>query len=354
MTGDVLFESEHATRLVEWKGQRLPDRFDPIAILLTEARNRDMQVFAVFSLFSAGHMYERKGTIYTQNPGWQSQVYVVENEEDKIVDISSWAYGTTGYTNPFSTAVRSNQKAILREFMGKYVVDGIILDHARFYGLEADFSEDAKKAFEGYLSTTIDWWPNNVYQIQYNNDNWEIVPGQYFQSWIVFRALTMQGIISEIVDTVHEVDRTMPVGAFVGGWYPNYYEFGLNWASTGYQPDYDWAADDYSETGVAELLNYLVVGYFFPRVKISEAESSGAQWWMSVEGSAQNSKEVVGNACPIYGSILVEQYSKTPEKLEQALKVAVEESNGLYIHDFGFVDTYDYWDEISKIIVVKE
>ena len=47
------------------------------------------------------------------------------------------------------------------------------------------------------------------------------------------------------------------------GWYPTYYEYGVNWASESTIPEEEWASTEYYKTAFAELLDYLVVGCYF-------------------------------------------------------------------------------------------
>jgi len=351
LTGEVIYKSNEAPQLLEWRGYQVPNNFDAAKEFIEEARRRDMQIYAVFPLFSEGHMTERKGLIYDKRPEWQSQVYVVEDEEPVIIPISDWAYGTAGFGNPFSAGYTGYLVRIVREFLREYSVDGIIFDKVRFYGLETDFSEDAKRQFETFIGQSINWWPNNIYELQYVNDNWEKVPGEYYYAWLEFRASTMRKFVNRMIEEVRKVDQSIPIGVMVGGWFPAYYEYGLNWASEETRLDYEWATDDYPSTGIAELFDYMVVGNFFPRVTMKEAEDIGAEWWMSVEGSIINATEVVNRVCPLYGSLLVEQFANNEEGFTQAMRTILEQTTGLHINDASGLEKHKLWDAVTNVLV---
>ncbi len=157
-----------------------------------------------------------------------------------------------------------------------------------------------------------------------------------------------------LITEIQQIDPTMPIGNFTGSWYPTYYEYGVNWASETSYPEANWAPPEYNKTAIAEKLNYSVVGCFFPRLTIQDAEQAGADWWMSVEGSATLSMEVVKQATPVYAAILVEQFKNNEELFKQSLQTALRLTNGLYVTDVSQIDKYEYWDEIRTVFGMPE
>jgi len=124
----------------------------------------------------------------------------------------------------------------------------------------------------------------------------------------------------------------------VGAWYPTYYEYGVNWASETNVPEEDWASSNYPKTALAEIFDYLVVGCFFPRITMEEAENVDAEWWMSVEGSSIIAREVVGEASPVHASLLVEQFKSNADTFKKALRTAMNLNDGLYVYDFSQIE----------------
>ncbi len=351
-TGEVIYESKVAPRLLDWQDYRVPLDFDAVQFFLQEAHRNGLQLYAVFPVFAGGEMLERKGIVYSKHSDWQTVVYAVDADEPKIMPITEWAMGPVAFLNPLLPEVQKHEIALITEFLEKYSgIDGLILDKVRFSGIEADFSDFSRKEFESYLgSGKLNWWPEDVYELQLVDDEWQVVPGEYYQSWIQFRAARMRQFYERIVQDIKKTDPSIPVGSFVGAWYPTYYEYGVNWASESNVPEEKWATSDYYKTAVAEKLSYLVVGCFFPRVTMEDAEKVGADWWMSVEGSAITANEVVNKVCPVYGAILVEEFKDSAEKFSAAVTTANKLTDGLYVYDLSEVEKYKYWDELGAVL----
>jgi uncharacterized lipoprotein YddW (UPF0748 family) len=352
ITGEVIYKSKKAPRLFDWQGSQLPVRFDPVQIFLNEARLRNIEIYAVFSLFSEGHLVERKGPIYTNRLDWQTKVYVIEDGEPTLTPVTEWGYGTAAFANPLLREVQDYEIAIVNEFIQNYNVDGLIFDKGRFSGIEADFSDHSKNEFEKFLGggRKVNWWPEEVYELKLVNEESEIVPGPLFQEWLEFRSKSIQSFFKRLVNSIRSVDTAIPVANFVGAWYPTYYEYGVNWASETNVPEEDWASSDYPKTALAEIFDYLVVGCFFPRITMEDAENVDAKWWMSVEGSSIIAREVVGGASPVHASLMVEQFKDNADTFKKALSTALNLNDGLYVYDFSQIEKYKYWDELGDIL----
>jgi len=353
LSGEVIYESKVAPRLLDWEDFRVPLTFDPIRVFLEEGGKRRLEIYAVFTIFSHGHMTLRRGPIYNNHPEWQTQVYVVEYDDPRIIAITDWAYGTAAFANPLLEQVQAYEISVVGELIKKYDnLDGIIFDRVRFNSIESDFSDFTKQRFEAFLGQgqNITWWPRDIYSLQLQDNEWEIVPGELFSDWITFRAQAIHDFVERLVNKVHEVNRFISIGNFVGSWYPTYYEYGVNWASPSYSNDEFWASKDYFKTSITNLLDYLISGCYFPRITMDEAEGEGAEWWMSIEGGSLISMEVVNNDCPVYASVWVEQYKSDSEKFKKALKTAIELTDGLYIYDLSQIEKYKYWDEVETVI----
>lgn len=352
LSGEVLYESKVAPRLLDWEDFRVPLNFNPINVFLEEGKKRGLKIYAVFTVFSEGHMIQKRGPIYSNHPEWQTQVYAVEEGYPKILPITDWAHGTAAFVNPLLKEVQDYEIEVVIEFLKTYRVDGIIFDRVRFNGIDSDFSDFTKHSFETYLNLDqrLQWWPKDVYELQYQNEQWEVVPGKYFQEWINFRTKSIYNFIKKLIRKVREVNRDLPIGNFVGSWYPTYYEYGVNWASKNSTFDYEWTSPEYYESGIAELLDYLITACYFPRITMNEAEEIGAEWWMSIEGGASLSMETVKNVCPVYAAVWAFQFKDDSEKFEQALKTARKLTDGLYIYDLSHIEKYKYWDEIASVL----
>jgi len=352
--GHVLYESKIAPRLLEWKGKRLPLDFDIIGTFLTEGRSRDLQVYALFPVFAEGEMFERSGLLYQEHPDWQSNVYVVENETPQVIPITQWGYGSVAFANPHNPNVLNYEISVLQEFLDEYTeysIDGILLDKLRFSGIEADFSSDSRTGFENYLNNnSLNWWPEDIFAWQTVDDVWEPVPGELFNVWLEYRANCIKTAISRIVLGIRDKDAAVPIGNFVGAWYPTYYEYGVNWASETAKYEEDWATSSYPSTSITEKVDYSVIGCFFPRPTIEETEKINAEWWMSVEGSATLAMEKVDDLTPVYGAILAGQFKGAEVNFQKSLQMARDITNGLYVTDVSHLNQYKLWDAMESVL----
>ncbi len=352
-TGEVLYESKLAPELQQWENRPVRLDVDPVSVFVEEGERRGIQIYAVFSVFSEGHLVERQGPVYETRNYWQSTVYAVGNEGPRLMPVTEWMEGNFAFVNPHLPEVQQYEISLVKEFVERYSVDGLLLDKVQFLGIESDFSDQTRALFMGFLGedATIQWWPKDVLEWQFTDNGWQVVWGPLFRRWVQFRAVTIHDFLARLVQEIRRLDPTLPVGIFAGAWYPTYYEYGLNWASENNIVEEAWAPREYYQTAVAELVNYVAVGCYFPRLTTEEAEAVGAQWWMSVEGSSLLAMEVVNKVCPVYGSILVPLFGEDRARFQQAMETALAQTNGLYLYDLSAIQRFDYWDEVAGVLV---
>ncbi|MFQ5706037.1 MAG: alpha amylase family protein [bacterium] len=352
LSGEVLYESKIAPRLLDWEDYRLPLNLDPVKIFQEECRKRKIQFYPVFTIFSEGHMLQRRGPVYNDKPEWQTYVYVVDENEPKVMPITDWAFGTAAFVNPLLQEVQDYEIRVVTEFLKKYKVDNIIFDRIRFNSIESDFSDYTKGVFLQSIGqgSNFQWWPKDVYEWQYQNDEWQIVPGNFFQRWIEFRSRSIKTFLTRLVQKVREVNRNIEIGNLVGAWYPTYYEYGVNWASPNYAFDADWSTPKYHNTSIVNLVDYLIAACYFPRLDMDQAEKVGAEWWMSIEGATKLAMEAVDSYRPVYASVWAEQFRSNRDEFKLALTMAMEQTNGLYIYDLSTIEKYNLWSTIRAVL----
>ncbi len=74
IAGYVLFPSKIAPKMNEWKGKMIPPEFDPVKVMLREARANHLQIYTSMNCFSEGHRDFKVGPGYG-NPAWQTMLY---------------------------------------------------------------------------------------------------------------------------------------------------------------------------------------------------------------------------------------------------------------------------------------
>ena len=75
ISGQTLYPSRFAPKIESWRGQTLPQDFDPLAAMVPAAHARGLTLLVSMNAFSEGHSMFRVGPGY-QHPDWQSVLYV--------------------------------------------------------------------------------------------------------------------------------------------------------------------------------------------------------------------------------------------------------------------------------------
>jgi len=382
ISGQVLYASAIAPRMLEWKGERHPEDFDLLAVACEEGRRRGLRVFASLNVFAEGHRGDAAAGVAPQGaifdrPEWrerQSVDYVVFEgaAAAQLVPAERAARGSAIFVSPAHPDVLDYEFALIEEIC-RYPVDGICLDRLRFSGITADFSPWARRSFEAFLGRTVERWPEDIYTYERLpgappepppppdsgeraarglSKNWERRPGPLYEPWLVWRART----IREALSRARAIARATRPGAafcvYTGAWYPDYYNEGVNWASPSYDPsrDYAWAPADYKETGYAHLLDALYSGWYYTHLTVEDARTAGVAEWASIEGSAALIERVVRRECPVYASLYLFQYKGDPEAFQRFARAAYDQSDGLMLFDLVYLEEYDWWDELKAAL----
>jgi uncharacterized lipoprotein YddW (UPF0748 family) len=77
ISGQVIYQSQYAPRLAEWRGKTLPADFEPVPVFLREARKQGLGIYASLNAFSEGHR------LFTVGPGYakkEQQTVLYETE----------------------------------------------------------------------------------------------------------------------------------------------------------------------------------------------------------------------------------------------------------------------------------
>lgn len=343
ITGEVLFDTKYAPKMKEWKGFNRPD-FDYLGRFIQTAHRLGMKVHATMNVFVAGHNYFDRGLIYSSHPEWASMMYTpngmkpITEEKDK--------YGAM--VNPINADFQVYILKVMCDLVKKYpALDGILLDRVRYDGIEADFSNTSRIAFEKYTGVKMKHFPQDIFTWEKDAEGKShIKRGQLFNKWIEWRTKNIYDFMAKARKSVKTVNSRISFGTYTGAWYPSYYEVGVNFASKTYDPskDYDWATKDYHKYGYMELLDTYITGNYYTDITAEEAakntkglknetdfESLRSNWY-NVEGSCNKLRTILGGH-KFIGGLLVDQLYSTPEKLPEAVRINLEKSDGLMVFD---------------------
>lgn len=310
-----------------------PPDFDQLRVMIEEAHARGIQVHAAVDVFSEGLNAARVGLAF-ERPEWQTQHLT---RDGRLVPSSE--VGTLTFVNPVLPEVQLYELGVIEEIVRNYDVDGLVLDRVRFPDATADFSPTSRERFETWLGRSVQQWPDEVLSVNGS----QVTPGPLFKFWVAWRATVIQQFIRAAEHVVHTIKPDVAFAAYVGGWYPTYWQEGMNWAAASSTVDYTWLTPEWRQAAVADLFDYLLLGLYYPNVSQIEAILRGLPPWMSVEGGALLAREVVGDATRPIASLLLSQYEGTPERFREALDAVLRLTGGIMLFDLVYLERYNWW-----------
>jgi hypothetical protein len=265
ISGHVLYNSQIAPKLTEWRGVRVPPDLDVLQVFLEEAHAVGLEVHANINVLSEGHKMFNTGPAY-ENPDWQMVAYsrrrTLVLPDGSRYDLNRFDTtpppdGIAAYRRnpaPPPPAGRTWAYAILTDDLRvQAVIDGqfvsrpltppengwiLVADGQAALSLErmstlgvgltTDFSERTRAAFEAEYGRVANWPDDIVRPPTLPREGF--TRGARFAEWAEFRARVIRDLLRDIRRTIESI-RPMPIGAYVGSWYPIYFELGVNWGS---------------------------------------------------------------------------------------------------------------------------
>ena len=361
----VAYPSAVAPRLSTWKGLTRPDSFNYLQLFIEAAHRRGMKVLASFNVFCEGHGLFKQGITYDVRSDWQSINYVQGKGLMPITEIDGKA---TMFVNPALPAVQEYERNILVECVTKYDVDGVMIDRTRYDGLQSDFSDFSRKAFEKYIGKKLDRFPEDVFEwVKKDDGGYTRKEGAYFKQWIEWRASVIYNFFKDTRKALKKARPDAIFAAYTGAWYPSYYEMGANWASSSYDPskDFDWATPRYRKYAYGDLLDLYTNGNYYWNVTLEEYRKSNGTYMnetdseisrgehLCVEGGCKYTRRLLGEH-PFCGGIYVEDYKKDVNQFQKAVKMNLRESDGLMIFDIVHIINHGWWQALTDAVKEAE
>ena len=240
--------------------------------------------------------------------------------------------------NPNNPEVQARILSMIAEVVRGYGVDGVIFDdRMRYAGANADFSPITRTQFEAFLGRPVARWPEDVftYNVGFPSLTKRIVPGPLYDSWLVFRALTIRNWLASAVATAKAVRPSVQVAVYAGSWYPDYPALGSNWGADDLVAGLRFLTPSYQKTGFAGLVDWLTTGCYYPPGPIADALAVGRPAGESVEAAGQFSNRAVNDQTFVYAGIALSNYNGHPELLARALQAATASSQGVMVFDYS-------------------
>ena len=314
---------------VEW----FPREFDPLRVIVEEAHARGLRVHAAVNVFGEGLNPARSGPLF-ERPQWQAQHLAPDGRLVPATEV-----GTIAFANPVNPEVQLYELAVLREVVSGYEVDGIVLDRARFPDVTADFSELSRAQFEVWLGRPVEGWPQDILL----PDGAQVRRGPLFPQWIAWRATIIQQFVRAAESVVRGTRPTAAFSAYVGGWYPTYWNEGVNWAAARSTPSLPWITEEWKQASVAEMYDFLMIGLYFTPIRTFEALAQGSSAWMSVEGGALMAVELTGGATAPVPSLLLSLYESQPERFRAAVETSLQMLGSVMLFDLSHLERFEWW-----------
>ncbi len=442
ISGHVLYHSQIAPRLTEWRGIKVPPDLDILQMFLEEAHALGLEVHANINVLSEGHKvfgvgpaYERRdwqmvaysrrralvlpdGTRYPLDrfdvppppdgiaayrrmnapppPAGRSWAYALLTDDLRVQAIvdgifvnqpitppeNGWVLiadgqaatrlerlGTLGvalrletqpvlqpiaesdtegvavFVNPLHPEVRARLMAIVRELCMNYPIDGLVLDRMRWANVYTDFSDLTRTAFEARYGRVANFPDDIIRPPEMPRDSFE--RGPRFGQWVQFRAEVIRDLLREIRRIVESV-RPIPIGAYVGSWYPVYYEVGVNWGSDALERPYAFVESEYRFSSYLYDMDYLMPGCYFSVPFMAEAPLYDADEVRTVEGMTRRVMGWTNGEVLVYAGIYTQDYTGDPAGFERAIRAARLNSHGVMIFDAVQIVQWDWWEVVRR------
>ena len=256
------------------------------------------------------------------------------------------------FFNPAHPEVQDYLISLLKEVAAYEGLDGIFLDRCRYAGLLSDFSEETKSQFMDYMGILSLRWPDDILPAgaDYTAANQLTSLPKYYKNFLEFRAKVIHDFVQKASNAVHEVNPDVKFGVYVGGWYSQYYDVGVNWASPSYNTAANfskWATPNYKNYGYADHCDQMLIGAY-----ASPGAVYGSGEW-TMQGFCILAKDKIGKACPMVcgGPDVGNWDSKnkyTQEEENQAIvnsvKACYDACDGYFLFDMIHLKLADQWE----------
>lgn len=293
-SGDVLYTSEFLGYCPKLGNKTIDTSWDVLQELADRCHELGMTISASVSVMT----FPRPETAV-------GQAYFDENLADAVcqellptgvVSILDDDEATYKFLNPAHPATRSYMVRMVSELARNYDLDGIALDYCRFPDIRSDFSDFSRAAFEEWVGSTVDGFPDAV--LMYSGSSRDsYYKGPRIKEWAKWRSSLIRDCVKECRDAVKAIKPSVKIECWAEGWWWDCWMKGQNWASqnAALGSAYSWAASDYMETGYAEYLDIFHLGAYVSTVYGYSSE-------YTMEYLANYGKKRILDACTLYGS----------------------------------------------------
>ncbi len=363
-SGDILYNSAvPGVQKVEWlpawvngvytKVNRTAD-WDYLQAFLDAGKTIGLKVHAGFNTMVGGQSsgLGSQGILFREaaKKAWATAL----NTSSGIMNTMDLGAGTK-FLNPANEQVQDYLVGLLKD-LAKYDLDGIFIDRGRYNGIDADFSEISKQKFQDFNGgAAVTNYPGDIMPAGATvaTISAMTVYPPLFKKWLEFRVKTIYEFMEKARNGIKSVNPKIKFGVYVGGWYSSYYDVGVNWASSKYDPSryYKWASANYYKYGYAALMDQTLIGAYASPLKVFGT----GEWTM--QGFSRLAKEKIYNDCPMVAAgpdvgNWDPGNNATQEQENQAIvssvKACMDECDGYFLFDMIHLKLANQWQYVKQ------
>lgn len=256
------------------------------------------------------------------------------------------------FFNPVRTEVQNYLFDMLEDLAAYQNLDGIILDRARFDGMDSDFSDYTKKKFEEFLGFSILNFPGDVMNSTIREGSIPSTVPVYFKKWLEFRVKVIHDFMEKARQRVKAKNPEISFGVYVGGWYSTYYSVGVNWASPSYNTATaysKWANDTYKNYGYADLMDVILIGAYAPPARVY-----GTSEW-TVQGFCTRARDLIKGDSKVVGGPDVGngEWATAGDQvvnqaITQSVDAAINACDGYFLFDMIHLKNKNQWTYVKE------
>ena len=255
------------------------------------------------------------------------------------------------FLDPANPEVQAFLLEMLADLAAYQGLDGIVMDRCRYddYAMDAGYTEAGRLAFSRYLGRNPERWPVFTEPGHIFLDK---EPDQLEVEWLTFRCKVIHDFVDRAVQKVHSVRKDLPLGIYVGAWFSEYYRSGVNWTSPSYdlaaeEPTFSWATPAYQATGLADLVDFMLLGAYCPAANIhGDTEKT-------MEGFAKLGRKRLSGDVPFYSGPDIGNepgFEKGGQGalMPEIIRTMDANADGAFVFDLCHIRLYNYWDSFKK------
>ena len=355
--GDVLFKSTVApplTKVPAWFGgeiglkERTAD-FDYLQAFIESGHRAGLKVHAGVNMMVGGWRMGSRfvtGMVY-DHPDRKAWCAVDLLPDGQLVNqADNFAVRGGCFLDPANPEVQAFLLTMLEELAAYKGLDGIVMDRCRYddYAMDAGYTETARQQFAQYIGHEPERWPVFTEPGHIFLDR---EPDALEVAWLTFRCQVIHDFVALAADKVHAVAPKLQFGIYVGAWFSEYYRSGVNWTSPSYdlareEPTFAWATPAYQATGLAPLVDFMLLGAYCPAANIhGDVEKT-------MEGFAKLGRKRLCGDVPFYsgpdiGNEPGFEKGGRGDLLPEIRETMLEHADGFFLFDLCHIRAFDYW-----------